>query len=193
MLRELRAAVVAIAVSTVVLGLGYPLAMTAVGQTVFPSRADGSLVRDADGRVVGSSLIGQDHEGDARFFQDRPSVTGYAPGATAFNNLGPNSRALADLLEENVAAYLEREGPTSPGLTAARIPPDAVTTSASGVDPHISPENAAIQARRVARARGLDAATLASLIDDHTDRAFLGFAGEDGVNVLELNIALEDL
>lgn len=192
MLKELRVAIVAIAAFTMLLGLGYPLAMTAVGQTVFPSRADGSLVQ-RDGRVVGSTLIGQDHDGDRAFFQGRPSVTGYAPSATYFNNLGPNSQALADQLKEHVAAYLEREGPTSPGLTAARIPSDAVTTSASGVDPHISVANAEIQARRVAAARRLPVDAVLDLVEDHTDRAFLGFAGEDGVNVLELNLALEAL
>ncbi|MTD46733.1 potassium-transporting ATPase subunit KdpC [Conexibacter sp. W3-3-2] len=190
MLKELRAAVVAIVVLTVLLGVGYPLAMTAVGQTVFPGKADGSLV-ERDDRVVGSSLIGQDHDGDPRFFQDRPSATGYAPSATFFNNLGPNSADLAAQLKEAAAAYLKRERPTSPGLTVGDIPPDAVTTSASGVDPHISPENAEIQARRVAAARGLPLATVMDLVADATDQAFLGFAGEDGVNVLELNLALE--
>lgn len=192
MLKEIRAAVVAIAVFTVVLGLGYPLAMTAVGQSVLSGTADGSVV-ERDGRPVGSRLIGQDHGGDERYFQGRPSATEYAPNATSFNNLGPNSQALADLLRENAAAYLEREGRSSPGLTVAEIPPDAVTTSASGVDPHISPRNAAIQARRVARVRGLAPDHVSDLVDAHTDGALLGFVGEDGVNVLELNLALDEL
>lgn len=191
MFRDLRAAVVSIIAVTVLCGLAYPLALTGAGQVVFPGAADGSLVHH-DGIVVGSRLIGQDHEGAPRYFQGRPSVTGHAPSATSFNNLGPNSRALADLLRANVAAYLKREGPANPGLSPADIPPDAVTTSASGVDPHISPQNARIQARRVAAARGLDPARVAELVDAHTDRSFLGFAGADGVNVLELNIALDE-
>jgi len=190
MLRELRAAGLAIIALTFAFGLAYPLALTGVGQALFADQADGSLV-ERDGVVVGSRLIGQDHEGDRRYFQGRPSVTGYAPSATFFNNLGPNSRALAVLLTKNVGAYLERERPTSPGLSAATIPSDAVTTSASGVDPHISAADAAIQVRRVARARGIDAGRLTDLIDEHTDSSFLGFAGEDGVNVLELNLALD--
>ena len=191
MLRDLRAALVSIIALTVLLGLAYPLALTGAGQVVFPGAADGSLVRH-DGVIVGSRLIGQDHDGAPRYFHGRPSVTGHAPSATSFNNLGPNSRALADLLRDNAAAYLKRELPANPGLSIADIPPDAVTTSASGVDPHISPQNARIQARRVAAARGLAPARVADLIHAHTDRAFLGFAGADGVNVLELNIALDE-
>lgn len=190
MLRELRTAVVAIVVCTVALGVLYPLAMTAVGQTVFANTADGSVI-ERDGTAVGSSLIGQDFGDDPRVFHGRPSVTDNNPSTTFFNNLGPNSADLAAQLREAAATYLEREGPMSPGLTLGTIPPDAVTASASGVDPHISVENAEIQARRVAAARGRDVGDVMRLIDDHTDHAFLGFTGEDGVNVLELNLALE--
>ena len=119
---------------------------------LFPNKADGSQI-ERDGKVVGSRLIGQDFSRRPRYFQSRPSVTGYDPAGTYFNNLGPNQQELRDLFEENLAAYLERERPYSPGLTAGDVPVDAVTTSASGVDPHISEANARIQARRVAEVR----------------------------------------
>jgi K+-transporting ATPase ATPase C chain len=125
------------------------------------------------------------------YFQSRPSATGYAGDVTYFGNLGPNSRKLAGKLERRVAAYLRRERRYSPGLTAADIPPDAVMASASGVDPHISIVNARIQARRVATERELPLEDVLELVDEHTaDRGF-GFLGEPGVNVLELNLALD--
>jgi K+-transporting ATPase ATPase C chain len=191
MLRELRTAVIAVVVFTVALGLIYPLAMTGASQLVFPGRADGSMVK-VDGRVVGSKLIGQDFSRDPRYFQSRPSATKYSPGATAFNNQGPNQKALADQLKANVAAYLRRERPYTPGLTAREIPSDAVTSSASSVDPHISEANARIQANRVAELRGLPRSRVLQLIDEYASRPLFGLAGGKSINVLELNLALDN-
>jgi K+-transporting ATPase ATPase C chain len=189
-MRELRTAAVAAVVLTIVLGLAYPLAMTGVSQVLFPDKADGSVV-ERDGRAVGSRLIGQDFSHDKSLFQSRPSVTGYDPSGTFFNNQGPNQQDLADQLKSFVDDYLERERPYTPGLTAADIPPDGVTTSASGVDPSISEANARIQANRVARKRGLPLQRVLDLVDDHSSRPFLGLAGPRSINVLELNLALE--
>jgi K+-transporting ATPase ATPase C chain len=189
-MRELRTAVLAVIAITAVLGVAYPLAMTGAGQLAFGGRADGSLVT-RDGKVVGSRLIGQDFKGAARYFQSRPSVTKYSGNATFFNNQGPNQKALAGMLEANAAVYLEREGPFNRGLTAAGIPADAVTTSASGVDPHISRENAVIQAGRVAKARGVERERVLALADRYSSRPLLGLGGPGSVNVLELNLALD--
>ncbi len=183
---DLRAALVAVVLFTALCGLAYPLAVTGIAQVTMPGKANGSQI-ERDGETVGSELIGQDFGGDVRYFQSRPSATDYAADATAFNNLGPNQRALADQLTAAAAAYAEREG-----VALRDIPPDAVTTSASGVDPHISPENAVIQARRVARERGLSPDRVGELIDDHTAGRALGFMGEPGVNVLTLNLALDE-
>jgi K+-transporting ATPase ATPase C chain len=190
MRRDLITPVLAIVVFTLVLGLAYPLATTGVSQVLFPGKADGSRV-ERDGDVVGSRLIGQDFQGDRRYFQSRPSVTGYNPAGTYFNNLGPNQKELRDMFRDNIAAYLALERPFNPGLAAKDVPVDAVTTSASGVDPHISEANAEIQARRVAETRGLALERVRELIDDNTDGRSLGFLGEPGVNVLELNLALD--
>jgi potassium-transporting ATPase KdpC subunit len=189
-MRELKTAAIALVISTVVLGLAFPLFMTGASQVVFPDRADGSMI-ERDGKVLGSKLIGQDFSKDESYFQSRPSVTGYAPAATSFNNQGPNQKALADQLEGYVRAYLKRERPYTPGLTAAGIPSDAVTTSASGVDPDISEANARIQANRVAQVRGIDKARVLQLIDDNASRPLFGLAGEKSINVLELNLALD--
>lgn len=189
-MRELKTALIAVIAFTVVLGLAYPLAMTGVAQVIFPGRADGSMI-ERDGRIVGSKLIGQDFSKDLSYFQSRPSATEYAPAATFFNNQGPNQQDLADQLRGYVAAYLKRERPYSPGLTAADIPSDAATTSASGVDPHISEDNALIQANRVAQKRGLELARVKELIDEHAGRPLFGLAGEPSINVLELNLALD--
>jgi K+-transporting ATPase ATPase C chain len=204
MRKDLTAAAVAVVVFTVLCGLAYPLLVTGIGQVVFPEPADGSLV-ERDGKIVGSRLIGQDFrrdtgrkdeegepilEPDPRYSQSRPSATGYSADATYFNNLGPNQRDLADLLRANADAYLALERRDNPGLRREDVPPDAVTTSASGIDPHISQDNARIQAARVARVRGLDRARVLELVDEHTDGRFL-FLGEPGVNVLELNLALD--
>jgi potassium-transporting ATPase KdpC subunit len=180
-MRELRIAAIAVILFTVVLGLAYPLAMTGVAQVAFPSAADGK-----------SELIGKDYSKDDTLFQSRPSVTGYAPGATFFNNQGPNQQDLADQLKGYVDDYLKRERPFTPGLTAAQIPADAVTTSASGVDPLISERNARIQANRVAERRGLPLDRVLGLIDDHTTQPLLGLGGPTSVNVVELNEALEE-
>jgi potassium-transporting ATPase KdpC subunit len=189
-MRELRTAAVAVLALTVILGLAYPLAMTGASQVLFPGAADGSLVRH-DGRVVGSRLIGRDFAKDPSLFQSRPSATKYAGDATFFNNQGPNQRALADQLKAQLAAYLKRERPFTPGLRAAAVPADAVTTSASGIDPQISYANAAIQANRVARERGLTRGRVMAFVDAHGSRPLFGLAGERSVNVLELNLALE--
>jgi potassium-transporting ATPase KdpC subunit len=190
MRRALTTSVLAIVLFTVVFGLAYPLATTGVAQVLFPEKADGSRITQG-GRVVGSRLIGQDFGGSARYFQSRPSATSYNAAGTFFNNLGPNQRDLRDQFRKNVTAFLRRERPTSPGLTAADVPVDAVTTSASGVDPHISVANARIQARRVASARTIRLSRVNELVDRYTDGRALGFLGEPGVNVLELNLALD--
>lgn len=164
---------------TVVLGLAYPLAMTGAAQLLFPEKADGD-----------PSLIARDYSGDPSRFQSRPSVTGYAADATFFNNQGPNQQALADQLKGYLDDYLERERPFTPGLTARDVPPDAVTTSASGVDPQISYPNARIQANRVAAERQLDLDRVMELVDGATSRPLFGLAGPRSVNVVELNEAL---
>jgi potassium-transporting ATPase KdpC subunit len=190
-MRELRTAAIAAVLLTVVLGLAYPLAMTGAAQLAFPSKSDGSVV-ERDGKAVGSRLIGQDFAKHPEYFQSRPSVTEYNPAGSFFNNLGPNQKDLADQLKGYVDAYLKRERPFTPGLTADQIPPDAVTTSASGVDPQISEDNARIQANRVAERRGLPRERVLELIDDHIKQPLLGLAGEKSVNVNELNEALEE-
>ena len=190
MRRDLINSALAILVFTVVLGLAYPLATTGVAQVLWPNKADGSTI-ERDGKVVGSRLIAQDFKGRPRYFQSRPSVTDYNPAGTFFNNLGPNSKDLEALFEKNLAAYLKRERPYNPGLSKGDVPPDAVQTTASGVDPHISKANAEIQARRVAQVRGLDVDGVLTLVDENTDDRGLGVLGEPGVNVLELNLALD--
>ncbi len=189
--RDLAAALVAMAVFTLVLGLAYPLLVTGVSQVVFPGAADGSLVHDAAGRTIGSRLLGQDFRGRPRYFQSRPSQSGYSASATFFSNAGPNGADTRDAIAAAARAYLKRELPYDPALTRAAIPPDAVQTSASGVDPHVSPANARIQAHRIAAVRRLPLSRVNALIDEHTDGRGLGLFGEPGVNVLELNLALD--
>jgi K+-transporting ATPase ATPase C chain len=191
MRRDLTSSVLAIVVFTLLLGLAYPLLTTGVAQVLWPGKADGSQV-ERDGRVVGSRLIGQQFRGP-RYFHSRPSATDYSANVTFFNNLGPNSRELSDLFKKNLATYLRRERPFNPGLRAADVPPDAVQTTASGVDPHISQANARIQARRVSEERGLPLERVVRLVDRNTDGRALGVLGEPGVNVLELNLALDRL
>lgn len=191
MRKDIIASAVAVLLFTVVCGLVYPLAVTGIAQVTMPSKANGSQIK-RDGKVIGSKLIGQDFQGRREYFQSRPSATGYSASATFFNNLGPNQQDLADQLEAATKAYLALEGPDNPSLKAAEVPPDAVTTSASGVDPHISPDNAEIQAHRVARVRGLSLDRVNDLVDEHTDGRGLGFMGEPGVNVLTLNLALDE-
>jgi potassium-transporting ATPase KdpC subunit len=190
MRKDLTSSIVAIVVCTVVLGLAYPLLTTGVAQLVFPNRSDGSQVK-RDGKVVGSKLIGQDFRRNPDYFQERPSQTKYAANATGFLNQGPNQKDLADIVKKQIADYLALERPYTPGLRVSGIPVDAVTNSASGVDPQISQANARIQAHRIAARRHAPLGRIRKLIDDHTDGRFLGFLGEPGVNVLELNLALD--
>jgi K+-transporting ATPase ATPase C chain len=191
MLRALLASVVAIVVATAVLGLGYPALMTAFAQVAMPHQANGSLI-ERNGEVVGSSLAAQSFT-SPRYFHERPSATTppYNAGATTFSNLGPTSPALAKLVKRNAAAILKLESPYNPGLTIHGIPVDAVVPSGSGIDPEISIAYADLQARRVAAVRHLPLATVRRLIDQNTHGRTLGFLGEPGVNVLELDLALD--
>jgi K+-transporting ATPase ATPase C chain len=150
----------------------------------FPHQANGSLVGDR------STLLGQAWKGE-RYFQPRPSATDYSATVTFFGNHGPNQRSTRDLTRQNLDAYIKRERPYDPGLTAARVPSDAATFSASGVDPHVSEANAAIQARRVAAVRRLPLARVHQLVKTSTDGRALGVFGEPGVNVTQLNLALD--
>ncbi|WIJ45210.1 potassium-transporting ATPase subunit KdpC [Curtobacterium citreum] len=176
--------------STVVLGVAYPLAVWGVGQAAFHDQANGSMVTDSSGKVVGSSLIGQSFDGkDAdRWFQSRPSAAGekgYDANASSGSNLGPSNPDLTNAVEERRAALAKADG-----VSAADVPADAVTASGSGLDPDISPEYALQQVSRVASARGLSADAVRKLVDEHTESRQLGFLGEPVVNVLELNLAL---
>jgi K+-transporting ATPase ATPase C chain len=181
--RQLLPALVAFLGFTLLTGIAYPLAVTAVAQLAFSDRADGSLI-ERDGRAVGSRLIGQSFTG-AGYFHPRPSAAGegYDAMASSPSNLGPSNDELLEAIEERRAAYRDANG--------ADAPIDAVTASGSGLDPHISPANARLQAPRVARARDLNVDEVLELIDEHTDGPSLGFLGEPGVNVLELNLALD--
>jgi K+-transporting ATPase ATPase C chain len=190
MRRELLTSLLAVVVLTLVLGLAYPLVITGIAQVVFPGKANGSKV-SFNGKVVGSKLIGQEFKGRA-YFHSRPSATGYSGDVTFFGNAGPNSAELRDAIRENLAAYVKREKPYERSLTREQVPVDAVTESASGVDPQISEANARIQAHRVAAVRSLPLPRVEELISDHTDGRSLGVLGEPGVNVLQLNIALEE-
>ena len=186
---QLLAALRTLAVITVICGIAYPLAVTGIAQVVFPDAADGSLVT-RDGKVVGSALIGQSFEGD-EWFQPRPSAAGqgYDGAASSPSNLGPTNPDLLASVAERADAYR-----LANGLDAgADVPVDAVTASGSGLDPHISIENARIQAKRVAQARGLDSVAVQELVDQHTDGRPLGFLGDPGVNVVELNLAVDAL
>jgi K+-transporting ATPase ATPase C chain len=189
MRKDLIRGALAVVVFTVLLGLAYPLVVTGLAQVAFPGKADGSLV-EQDGRVVGSTLLGQARKGDG-YFQPRPSATDYSASVTFFGNHGPNQRSTRDLTRQNLEAYIKRESRYDPGLTAARVPVDAATFSASGVDPHISKANAAIQAHRVAAVRHLPLARVQQLVKDNTDGRGLGVFGEPGVNVTTLNLVLD--
>jgi K+-transporting ATPase ATPase C chain len=190
-LHDLKAALVATVVLTVVFGLGYPALMTAFAQGAFPNQANGSLITE-NGKVVGSALAAQAFT-SPKYFQERPSATSpaYNAAGTTFSNLGPTDPALTKLVQQQVAAILKLERPYNPGLTVHQIPVDAVTPSGSGIDPDISPAYAELQARRVAAVRHLPLATVEALIAKYTTGRSLGFFGEPGVNVLELNIALD--
>ena len=166
----------------------YPLFVYGVGQLLFSHQANGSLITTKDGKVLGSEWIGQSFSG-ANYFHPRPSAagTGYDAASSGGTNLGPTSQKLIDAVKVAVAQYR-----TENGLPAdARVPADAVTSSASGLDPHISVQNAEIQTARVARERKLDPARVAALVKMNTDKPSLNFLGEPGVNVLKLNLALD--
>lgn len=178
-------------VFTLLLGVLYPLVMTGASQSIFPGRADGSLVKLND-RVVGSKLAGQGFTSPA-YFHSRPSATvpAYQPLPTTFENLGPDTVALKKLVDGYVADALTLEGPYNPGLRARDLPVDMITTSASGIDPQISTANARLQARRVAAVRGAPLSRVLAVVARETDGRDAGFLGEPGVNVLLLNLDLD--
>jgi potassium-transporting ATPase KdpC subunit len=215
MRRDIVTATIGILVFTILLGVVYPLAIEGISQVTFPGNANGQQIH-LHGKLVGSKIIGQSFaspvlgkngkpeekeeelvtEPDKRYFQSRPSATeggAYNAAASTFSNRGPNSVKTKEADEENLKAYLELEKPYDPGLTAARVPVDAVNTSASNLDPEISQANAWIQAHRIAAVRKLSLAEVDALISKYTDSRGLGFTGEQGVNVLELNLALDRL
>ncbi len=192
-MRNVVSSFVAVVVITAFFGLAYPLVMTGFGQVAFNHQANGSLIVE-NGTVVGSKLAAQAFTG-SQYFHERPSATSpaYNAGATTFANLGPTNPDLAKNVKATTAAILKLERPYNPGLTIHDIPVDAVTTSGSGIDPDISPANAALQSRRVAAVRHLPRATVRRLVEQSTDGRSWGFFGEPGVNVLELNLALDEL
>jgi potassium-transporting ATPase KdpC subunit len=192
-MRNLVSSLIAIVVITAAFGFAYPAVMTAFGQAAFNRQANGSLIK-VNGTVVGSKLAAQAFT-SARYFHERPSGTSpaYNASATTFANLGPTNADLAKNVKAATQAILKLEGQYNPGLTVHQIPVDAVTTSGSGIDPDISPAYAALQSRRIAAVRHLPLATVQKLIKRNTDGRSWGFFGEPGVNVLELNIALDKL
>ncbi len=212
MRRTVITSILAVIAFTLIFGLAYPLAMTGISQVVFHGKANGSKIT-VDGKLVGSSLIGQsfsrpvigkngkpklDEEGeevlvpDPRYFQPRPSQSGYSANATFFSNSGPNSVEEREAVRENLAAYVKLNKPYDKSLTREGVPVDAITMSGSGVDPEISEANAEIQAHRIAALRKLPPAKVEDLISAHTNGRFLGIFGEPGVNVLQLNLALDE-
>jgi potassium-transporting ATPase KdpC subunit len=190
-MRALTRHTAAVVLSTLVFGVAFPLLITGVAQLFFSDKADGSLV-ERDGRVVGSHLVAQDFKGN-KYFHPRPSGTApaYNAAATTFANLGPTNPDLATAVRERAQAIVELERPYNPGLAIGDIPVDAVTTSGSGIDPHISPAYARLQAARIADLRGLARARVLELISRSTADRALGLFGEPGVNVLDLNLALD--
>jgi K+-transporting ATPase ATPase C chain len=189
MRKDIIRSAITIVAATLLLGLIYPAVMVAVGQVAFSNQANGSLIT-RDGKTVGSKLAAQAFNGP-RYFHERPSAVAYNADGTSFSNLGPNSTALAALVKTRIAKIMALEGPYNPGLKAKDIPVDAVTASGSGIDPDISKAYAELQAARIAAVRHLSLATVKGLINAHVDGRSLGFLGEPGVNVLELNLALD--
>ena len=188
LLSEIRSAVlVTLALAVVCCGI-YPLVVFGIGQALFPHKANGSLITDAKGTILGSRLLGQQFAAD-KYFHSRPSAAGngYDSTSSGGSNLGPTSQKLRDSIAQNVSDFRSQNGLA----TNAPVPADAVTSSGSGLDPHISPENAEFQAPRVAKARGLPLEKVKALIAQHTDAVDLGVLGEPRVNVLELNLALD--
>jgi K+-transporting ATPase ATPase C chain len=185
MSHALRPAIVMVALFTLLLGLAYPLAVTGVAQAAFPNQANGSLIRDADGVVRGSALVGQAFT-EARYLHPRPSAAGagYDASASSGSNLGPLSPELAERVATAADAIRAETG-------AAVIPADAVTASASGLDPHISPDSARLQAARIAAARGAPAGEVRAVIEANIETPLLGFIGQPRVNVLLTNRALD--
>jgi len=191
-IRTLWRSTLAVVVLTLVLGLAYPLVLTGFAQVAFENNADGSLI-ERNGTVVGSKLAAQAFT-KPQYFHPRPSATdpAYNAGGTTFANLGPTNPDLTKAIRERASAILKLERPYNPALTIGEIPVDAVTTSGSGIDPQISPANARMQTPRVAKERGLSEERVAQLVAEHTQGRFLGIFGEPGVNVLELNLALDE-
>jgi K+-transporting ATPase ATPase C chain len=166
----------------------YPLVVFGISQALFHDKANGSLIVDADGTVRGSRLLGQQFAAD-KYFHPRPSAAGngYDAANSSGSNLGPTSQKLNDSIAQNVASYRDQNGLG----TNVEVPADAVTASGSGLDPHISVRNAELQVARVAKARGMDADKIRTLVKQNTDAASLGMLGDSGVNVLQLNLALD--
>lgn len=189
-LSQLRAAIF----STFILGVAccglYPLIVFGIGRAVFPDQAAGSLIRDQAGVIRGSKLLGQGFSGE-RYFHPRPSAAGngYDAANSSGSNLGPTSQKLNDAIKDRIEVYRKLNGLKE----TEAVPADAVTASASGLDPHITPQNAALQAPRVAKSRRLELQKVLDLIRENTDGADLGILGEPGVNVLKLNLALDAL
>ncbi len=185
MLAQVRPAIVSTVLFTLLLGVGYPLAVTGIAQLAFPAKAGGSLVRDASGGVVGSRLIAQGFDAP-RYLHPRPSAAGkgYDAAGSSGSNLGPLSDDLIARETEGAAAYRAATG-------QGAVPADAVTASASGLDPEVSPANAALQARRIAAARGVSVAQVEQVIAAHTTGRVFGILGQPRVNVLEVNLGLD--
>jgi K+-transporting ATPase ATPase C chain len=189
LVQHLRTAVLMVVVLTVLLGIVFPLIMTGIAQVAFPNQANGSLVKDASGNVVGSALLAQAFT-QPQYFHPRPSAAGangYDATASGGSNLGPTNQKLIDTVQSNADAYRQENGLASD----AQVPVDAVTASASGLDPDISPANALLQAPRVAAARGVSVDQVKSLVNQYTEGRTLFVLGEPRVNVLKLNLALD--
>jgi K+-transporting ATPase ATPase C chain len=189
LLKDLKTSVLATGVLTVLLCGIYPFVVYGVGQLLFPKQANGSLLHDRDGALIGSALLGQNFNAE-QYFNPRPSAAGnagYDPTASGGSNYGPTSQKLVDAVKQRVADYRKANGLAE----GQPVPADAVTASASGLDPHISLKNALLQAPRIAAKRCLSGEQVRDLIARHTDPAFLGLIGEPGVNTVTLNLALD--